>query len=55
MLKKVLVIVITLCALGSLGGVFLAGLNIYTRATVPQEKVVTTSDQANTANGNTAH
>ena len=31
MLKKAFVIVIALCAFGSLGGVFLAGLNIYTR------------------------
>lgn len=55
MLKKVLVIIITLFALGSLGGVFLAGLNMYTRATEPQEKVVTTRDQAKTANGDTTH
>lgn len=38
MLKKAFVIVIALCAFGSLGGVFLAGLNIYTRSTTPQEK-----------------
>ncbi|AML59432.1 hypothetical protein [Serratia rubidaea] len=36
MLKKAFVIIIALCALGSLGGVFLAGLNIYTRSTTPQ-------------------
>lgn len=43
MLKKALVIVIALCAFGSLGGVFLAGLNIYTRSTTPQEQTTTES------------
>ncbi|BEN86941.1 hypothetical protein AB6V67_09025 [Serratia marcescens] len=38
MLKKAFVIVIALCAFGSLGGVFLAGLNIYTRSTTPHEE-----------------
>lgn len=37
MLKKAFIIIIALCAFGSLGGVFLAGLNIYTRSTTPQE------------------
>ncbi|MBP1128623.1 hypothetical protein JOE25_000166 [Serratia sp. PL17] len=38
MLKKSFIIVIFLCAFGSLGGVFLAGLNMYTRSTTPQEE-----------------
>ncbi|MEY1272531.1 hypothetical protein [Proteus mirabilis] len=36
-MKKLLIIVIVLLAFGSLGGVFLAGLNIYTRSTTPLE------------------
>ncbi|MFV5933233.1 hypothetical protein ACLIJZ_01065 [Proteus mirabilis] len=34
-MKKLLLVVIALLAFGSLGGVFLAGLNIYTRSTTP--------------------
>ncbi|TQI79656.1 hypothetical protein FHU10_0245 [Serratia fonticola] len=44
MLKKAFIIVIALCAFGSLGGVFLAGLNIYTRSTTPQEETTTTHE-----------
>ncbi|HEI8865809.1 hypothetical protein [Serratia sp. AKBS12] len=44
MLKKAFVIIIALCAFGSLGGVFLAGLNIYTRSTTPQQE--TTGESA---------
>ncbi|MFZ1873059.1 MAG: hypothetical protein WAU54_09810 [Chania sp.] len=44
MLKKAFVIVIALCAFGSLGGVFLAGLNIYTRSTTPLEATPVSSE-----------
>ncbi|CAI1634648.1 hypothetical protein [Serratia plymuthica] len=44
MLKKAFIIVIALAAFGSLGGVFLAGLNMYTRSTTPLEESTTTSD-----------
>lgn len=43
MLKKGLVILIALCAFGSFGGVFLAGLNIYTRSVTPQESPTASS------------
>ncbi|AGP43656.1 hypothetical protein SOD10_33610 [Serratia plymuthica] len=46
MLKKAFIIVIALAAFGSLGGVFLAGLNMYTRSTTPLEESITTSDAA---------
>ncbi|ANS41925.1 hypothetical protein [Serratia inhibens] len=46
MLKKAFIIVIALAAFGSLGGVFLAGLNMYTRSTTPLEESTTTSDAA---------
>ncbi|ERK09703.1 hypothetical protein L580_1120 [Serratia fonticola AU-P3(3)] len=46
MRKKAFLIVIALCAFGSLGGVFLAGLNMYTRSTTPQEETTTSSDAA---------
>lgn len=36
-MKKILLVVIALLAFGSLSGVFLAGLNIYTRSTTPIE------------------
>ena len=50
MRKKAFLIIIALCAFGSLGGVFLAGLNIYTRSTTPQEATTTTNDaSANSA------
>ncbi|WON78041.1 hypothetical protein [Serratia sp. UGAL515B_01] len=56
MLKKVLVIIIALCALSSLGGVFLAGLNIYTRSTTPQQETTTTSDTStNSEPADTTH
>lgn len=48
MLKKAFVIVIALCAFGSLGGVFLAGLNIYTRSTTPHEESAPAGDAAAT-------
>ncbi|MFK3841353.1 hypothetical protein [Serratia sp. NPDC087055] len=44
MLKKSFIIVIFLCAFGSLGGVFLAGLNMYTRSTTPQEEAPASSE-----------
>ncbi|WP_192876377.1 hypothetical protein [Proteus hauseri] len=37
MMKKIIIVVIALLAFGSIGGVFLAGLNIYTRSTTPIE------------------
>ncbi|AJJ10622.1 hypothetical protein CH64_3867 [Yersinia rohdei] len=43
MLKKALIILIAVMALSSLGGVFLAGLNIYTRSTTPYETPATES------------
>ncbi|QUY49701.1 hypothetical protein JK621_05925 [Serratia plymuthica] len=47
MLKKAFILVIALAAFGSLGGVFLAGLNMYTRSTTPlEESSTTTSDAA---------
>ena len=46
MRKKAFLIVIALCAFGSLSGVFLAGLNMYTRSTTPQEETATTIDAA---------
>ncbi|WP_167336763.1 hypothetical protein [Chania multitudinisentens] len=50
MLKKAFILVIALCAFGSLGGVFLAGLNIYTRSTTPHETAPAASEApANTA------
>jgi hypothetical protein len=52
MRKKAFLIVIALCAFGSLSGVFLAGLNMYTRSTTPQEEITTndaTADSAPTA------
>lgn len=36
-MKKIIIVVIALLAFGSIGGVFLAGLNIYTRSTTPLE------------------
>ncbi|WP_186375090.1 hypothetical protein [Yersinia similis] len=44
MLRKTLIILIAVMALSSLGGVFLAGLNIYTRSTTPHEADVTKAD-----------
>ncbi|CAI0823619.1 Uncharacterised protein [Serratia ficaria] len=49
MLKKAFVVVIALCAFGSLGGVFLAGLNIYTRSTTPQEETAASDASATQA------
>jgi hypothetical protein len=49
MLKKSFIIVIFLCAFGSLGGVFLAGLNMYTRSTTPQEEAPAPSEATVTA------
>ncbi|MFJ7498410.1 MULTISPECIES: hypothetical protein [Serratia] len=49
MLKKSFIIVIFLCAFGSLGGVFLAGLNMYTRSTTPQEEAPASSEATVTA------
>ncbi len=36
-MKKIIIVIIALLAFGSIGGVFLAGLNIYTRSTTPIE------------------
>ncbi|CRG49572.1 hypothetical protein [Yersinia wautersii] len=44
MLRKTLIILIAVMALSSLGGVFLAGLNIYTRSTTPHETNATEAD-----------
>ncbi|MFC0229406.1 hypothetical protein [Serratia aquatilis] len=41
MLKKAFIVIIALCAFSSLGGVFLAGLNIYTRSTTPHQETTT--------------
>ncbi|WP_454877737.1 hypothetical protein [Serratia inhibens] len=46
MLKKAFIIVIALAAFGSLGGVFLAGLNMYTRSTTPLEESTSSNDAA---------
>ncbi|WP_392431691.1 hypothetical protein ACF3VQ_14020 [Yersinia sp. HM-2024] len=43
MLRKALIILIAVMALSSLGGVFLAGLNIYTRSTTPHVTETTQS------------
>jgi hypothetical protein len=43
MLRKALIILITIMALSSLSGVFLSGLNIYTRSTTPHETETTKS------------
>ncbi|MBG3013466.1 hypothetical protein QSH14_00780 [Proteus faecis] len=37
MMKKIIIVIIALLAFGSIGGIFLAGLNIYTRSTTPIE------------------
>ncbi|CND96177.1 hypothetical protein QVN42_00015 [Yersinia nurmii] len=37
MQKKLLIALFAVMAMSSLGGVFLAGLNMYTRSTTPQE------------------
>ncbi len=37
-MKKILLIIIILFSIGSIGGVFLAGLNMYTRSTTPAEE-----------------
>lgn len=38
MLKKAFILVIFLSVFGSVGGSFLAGLNIYTRSTTPHQE-----------------
>ncbi|WP_408063833.1 hypothetical protein [Yersinia pseudotuberculosis] len=48
MLRKTLIILIAVMALSSLGGVFLAGLNIYTRSTTPHETNATEADVTET-------
>ncbi|EKT58314.1 hypothetical protein [Providencia sneebia] len=37
-MKKVVILLCALCAFGSVGGIVLAGMNIYTRSTTPIEK-----------------
>ncbi|ABX87818.1 MULTISPECIES: hypothetical protein [Yersinia pseudotuberculosis complex] len=49
MLRKTLIILIAVMALSSLGGVFLAGLNIYTRSTTPHETNATETDATETS------
>ncbi|GAE12584.1 hypothetical protein YP1_072_00070 [Yersinia pseudotuberculosis NBRC 105692] len=49
MLRKTLIILIAVMALSSLGGVFLAGLNIYTRSTTPHETNATEADATETS------
>ncbi|WER21308.1 hypothetical protein P2E05_14555 [Providencia stuartii] len=36
-MKKVVIALFALCAFGSVGGIVLAGMNIYTRSTTPIE------------------
>lgn len=48
MLRKTLIILIAVMALSSLGGAFLAGLNIYTRSTTPHETNATEADVTET-------
>ncbi|MBD2811583.1 hypothetical protein ID853_11955 [Xenorhabdus sp. Vera] len=49
-MKKILLIIIILFSIGSIGGVFLAGLNMYTRSTTPTEEPQQ-SQQENTPTG----
>lgn len=44
MLKKAFILVIFLAVFGSVGGSFLAGLNIYTRSTTPHQEAPATND-----------
>lgn len=37
-MKKVVIALCALCAFGSVGGIVLAGMNIYTRSTTPIEQ-----------------
>ncbi|UBX47972.1 hypothetical protein LDO51_12455 [Providencia alcalifaciens] len=37
-MKKVVIALCALCALSSIGGIVLAGMNIYTRSTTPIEQ-----------------
>ncbi len=37
-MKKVVILLCGLCAFGSIGGIVLAGMNIYTRSTTPIER-----------------
>ncbi|AFH95020.1 TPA: hypothetical protein ACHWKL_000300 [Providencia stuartii] len=37
-MKKVVIALCALCAFGSIGGIVLAGMNIYTRSTTPIEQ-----------------
>lgn len=37
-MKKVVIALCALCAFGSVGGIILAGMNIYTRSTTPIEQ-----------------
>lgn len=47
MLKKSFIVIIALCAFSSLGGVFLAGLNMYTRSTTPHQETATSDAATN--------
>ncbi|WP_214054961.1 hypothetical protein [Photorhabdus caribbeanensis] len=48
-MKKFLIIFIAIFAFGSIGGVFLAGLNMYTRSTTPLESPTNQQQETTTA------
>ncbi|WP_166303068.1 hypothetical protein [Photorhabdus cinerea] len=48
-MKKLLIMFIAIFAFGSIGGVFLAGLNMYTRSTTPMEPPTSQQQEATTA------
>ncbi|MCC8459415.1 MULTISPECIES: hypothetical protein [Photorhabdus] len=48
-MKKLLIIFIAIFAFGSIGGVFLAGLNMYTRSTTPIESLTNQQQETATA------
>ncbi|CAE13816.1 unnamed protein product [Photorhabdus laumondii subsp. laumondii TTO1] len=48
-MKKLLIIFIAIFAFGSIGGVFLAGLNMYTRSTTPIESLTSQQPETTTA------
>ncbi|MCW7763511.1 MULTISPECIES: hypothetical protein [Photorhabdus] len=48
-MKKFPIIFIAIFAFGSIGGVFLAGLNMYTRSTTPIESPISQQQETTTA------
>ncbi|KPD02081.1 hypothetical protein [Moellerella wisconsensis] len=44
-MKKVFIALFALCALASIGGTMLAGMNIYTRSTTPIEQQPSQAEQ----------